>query len=116
MNTALNLIGAIVFTAILLIVSMGHMFGMPLPKFCDPDYYPVNFALTQIILAVPVLYFGRDFFTRGIKALVHLNPNMDSLVAIGSGCSFIYSLVVTYFLTDNPHLVHNLYLSRLQRY
>lgn len=104
-----NLIGAIVFTAILLIVSMGHMFGMPLPKFCDPDYYPVNFALTQIILAVPVLYFGRDFFTRGIKALVHLNPNMDSLVAIGSGCSFIYSLVVTYFLTDNPHLVHNLY-------
>ncbi len=104
-----NLIGAIVFTAILLVVSMGHMFGMPLPRFCDPEYYPVNFALTQIILAVPVLYFGRDFFTRGIKALVHLNPNMDSLVAIGSGCSFIYSLVVTYFLTDNPHLVHNLY-------
>ena len=104
-----NLIGAIVFTAVLLIVSMGHMFGMPLPKFCDPDFYPVNFALTQLILAVPVLYFGRDFFTRGIKALVHLNPNMDSLVAIGSGCSFIYSLVVTYFLTDNPHLVHNLY-------
>ena len=104
-----NLIGAAVLTALLLYVSMGHMMGVPLPKFCSPDYYPVNFALTQLILTFPVIYFGRGFFVRGIKALVHLNPNMDSLVAIGSGCSFIYSVVMTYLISYSHEYVHQLY-------
>ena len=104
-----NLIGAAIVTVVLLYVSMGHMAGLPLPKFCSPDYYPVNFALTQFILAVPVLYFGRGFFSRGLNALVHLNPNMDSLVAIGSGCSFIYSVVMTYLISFDVHFVHDLY-------
>ena len=104
-----NLIGAAVLTAVLLVVSMGHMFGLPLPKFCDPAHYPVNFAITQLILTFPVLYFGRGFFTRGLKALVHLNPNMDSLVAIGSGCSFIYSIVMTYLISYSHEYVHQLY-------
>ena len=104
-----NLIGAAIVTVILMYVSMGHMVGLPLPKFCDPQFYPVNFALTQLILAVPVLYFGRGFFTRGLNALVHLNPNMDSLVAIGSGCSFIYSVVMTYLISFDVSFVHDLY-------
>ena len=104
-----NLIGAAIVTVILMYVSMGHMVGLPLPRFCDPHYYPVNFALTQLILAVPVLYFGRGFFTRGLNALVHLNPNMDSLVAIGSGCSFIYSVVMTYLISYDAAFVHDLY-------
>jgi len=104
-----NLIGAAIVTVVLMYVSMGHMIGLPLPKFCDPHFYPVNFALTQLILAVPVLYFGRGFFTRGLNALVHLNPNMDSLVAIGSGCSFIYSVVMTYLISYDVSYVHDLY-------
>lgn len=104
-----NLIGAAIITVFLLYVSMGHMVGLPLPRFCDPAYYPVNFALTQLILTVPVLYFGRGFFVRGLNALVHLNPNMDSLVAIGSGCSFIYSVVMTYLISYDAAHVHDLY-------
>ncbi len=104
-----NLIGAVIVTAILLYVSMGHMVGLPLPTFCSPNHYPVNFALTQLILTVPVLYFGRGFFIRGLSALVHLNPNMDSLVAIGSGCSFIYSVVMTYLISFDIRYVHDLY-------
>ena len=71
--------------------------------------HPMNFAVLQLILAVPVLYCGRNFFQGGFKSLFHGNPNMDSLVAIGSGCSFAYSLVMTFLISDDPSYVHNLY-------
>lgn len=58
---------------------------------------------------MPVLYCGRNFFQGGLKSLFHGNPNMDSLVAIGSGCSFAYSLVMTFLISDDPSYVHNLY-------
>ena len=104
-----DLIGAFICTIILLYVSMGHMLGAPLPKIISPDVYATNFAMTQLILTIPVLYFGRRFFINGFKTLAHLNPNMDSLVAIGSGTSFIYSLVVAYGIPANPMLAHDLY-------
>lgn len=104
-----NLICAACFTVVLLYVSMGHMASLPLPTFCARDVHPTNYALTQLLLAVPVLYFGRSFFARGLKALVHFNPNMDSLVAIGSGCSFLYSLVMTYLLPYNANYVGQLF-------
>jgi Cu+-exporting ATPase len=64
----------------------------------------------QLLLTVPVLYCGRSFFLSGFKALWHRNPNMDSLVAIGSACSFVYSVVMTFLISDDPHAyVHNLY-------
>ena len=70
----------------------------------------MNFAILQLLLTIPVLYCGRHFFTSGFKALVHGNPNMDSLVAIGSACSFAYSVVMTFLISDDPHAyVHNLY-------
>ncbi|MCF0120358.1 MAG: cadmium-translocating P-type ATPase, partial [Oscillospiraceae bacterium] len=106
-----DLIGAAILTALLLYISMGQMLPTPLPvpDFLNVALYPTNFALAQLILAFPVLYFGRRFFTGGLKALFHLAPNMDSLVAIGSGCSFLYSVVMSFMLPDNPHLAHSLY-------
>lgn len=106
-----NLIGAAVLTVLLLYISMGQMLPtpLPLPSFIDMHQSPINWAITQMLLTIPVLYFGRRFFVGGIKALVHLAPNMDSLVAIGSGCSFIYSVVITYTLSTAPENVHNLY-------
>ncbi len=106
-----NLIGAVILTAALLYISMGQMFAwkLPVPAFLDMNLYPTNFALTQLLLSIPILYFGRRFFTGGLKALFHRNPNMDSLVAIGSGCSFLYSLILTYQIPDNPMLAHHLY-------
>ena len=72
--------------------------------------HPMNFAVLQLLLAIPVLYCCRNFFINGFKALFHGNPNMDSLVAIGSACSFVYSVVMMFLITDDVHgHVHNLY-------
>ena len=106
---------AAVFSAALLYVSMGQMlpFGLPalpLPDIFSMHTHPVNFAILQLLLTIPVLYCGRSFFISGFKALAHGNPNMDSLVAIGSACSFAYSVVMTFLISDDPHAyVHNLY-------
>ena len=110
-----KLITAAVFSVVLLYVSMGQMlpFGLPalpLPDIFSMHTHPVNFAILQLLLTIPVLYCGRYFFTSGFKALLHGNPNMDSLVAIGSACSFAYSVVMTFLISDDPHAyVHNLY-------
>lgn len=106
-----NLIGALLITAVLLYISMGQMIWpwLPIPNIMSMHTYPTNFALTQLLLTIPVLWFGRRFFTSGFHALIHGNPNMDSLVAIGSGCSFVYSLVMTYLIPQNAHHVHHLY-------
>ncbi len=106
-----NLICSAIFTVALLYVSMGQMLikDLPIPAFMDMHKYPTNFALTQMLLTIPVLWFGRKFFIVGFKALFHGNPNMDSLVAIGSGASFIYSLVMTYMIPVDTHHVHDLY-------
>lgn len=107
----MNLIYAAVFTVILLYISMGQMIidNLPVPAIMDMHKYPGNYAMTQLILTIPVMWFGRKFFTVGFKSLFHMNPNMDSLVAIGSAASFIYSLVMTYLIPVNAHYVHNLY-------
>ena len=109
-----ELIVSAIFSCALLYVSMGQMlpFGLPalpLPDLFSMHTHPTNFAVLQLILAVPVLYCGRNFFQGGFKSLFHGNPNMDSLVAIGSGCSFAYSLVMTFLISDDPSYVHNLY-------
>lgn len=106
-----NLIGAGIFSVILLYISMGQMFfsWLPVPSIMDMNDSPENFALTQLLLTIPILYFGRAFFIHGFKALWHLNPNMDSLVAVGSTASFIYSLIITYMIPNDASLVHSLY-------
>ena len=102
------------FSAVLLYVSMGQMlpFGLPalpLPDLFSMHTHPVNFAVLQLLLTIPVLYCGRRFYTSGFKALFHLSPNMDTLVAIGSACSFAYQRVMTFLNSDDAAYVHNLY-------
>ena len=109
-----ELITAGVFSIVLLYVSMGQMlpFGLPslpLPELFSMHTHPVNFAILQLLLTIPVLYCGRNFFIGGFQSLFHGSPNMDSLVAIGSGCSFIYSVVMTFLISDDHSHVHNLY-------
>ncbi|HPB65607.1 MAG TPA: copper-translocating P-type ATPase, partial [Spirochaetales bacterium] len=76
----------------LLYVSMGHMIGLPLPPFLHPMHEPLNFALAQAALTLPALWAGRKFYTVGVKALLRRAPNMDSLIAIGTGSAMAYSL------------------------
>ena len=111
----IELIVAGIFSVVLLYVSMGQMlpFGLsslPLPDIFSMHTHAVNFAILQLLLTIPVLYCGRNFFISGFRSLFHGNPNMDSLVAIGSTCSFVYSIVMTFLISDDPHsYVHNLY-------
>lgn len=110
-HTALPIILSAVFSALLLYVSMGQMLfeNLPVPPFMNINTAPENFAITQLILTVPVLFFGKKFFTSGIPLLFRGHPNMDSLVAVGAGASFVYSVVMTYMIHYDPHAVHNLY-------
>ena len=75
---------------------MGHMIGMPLPKIINPMVNPLNFALFQIILTVPVMAIGYKFYLIGFKNIIKLSPNMDSLIAVGTSAAFIYSLFGMY--------------------
>ena len=102
-----SIIAALVLAAVLLYISMGSMFGAPLPGIIDMHTHAVNFALVQLLLSTVIMYIGRRFYVSGFKALRHLNPNMDSLVAIGSTAAYIYSLVVLFLLSDHPSLVHD---------
>ena len=86
-----ELIPAFGFALVLLILSMGEMLGMPLPLFIDPHHEPLRFALVQFLLVLPVLWSGRRFYLVGFPALLRKAPNMDSLIAVGTGAAFIYS-------------------------
>ena len=106
-----GLIIAGILSIILLYISMGQMFfkNLPVPHFANMNTNPLGFALTQIILCIPVMIIGRKFFTVGFASLFKGNPNMDTLVAVGATASFIYSLYMTFSVTANNHAVHNLY-------
>lgn len=102
------------FALVLLVVSMGEMLGLPLPGIIDPHYHPKNFALLQLTLCLPVIYAGRRFYLSGLPALARRVPNMDSLVAIGTGAAFLYSLWNTAAIVlglggDPMHLAMDLY-------
>ena len=87
-----ELIPAFAFALPVLYLSMGHMVGLPLPPFLHPEHSPAVFACAQLLLTLPVLLAGRGFYLRGIPALLRRAPNMDSLVAIGTGAAFAHSL------------------------
>ena len=83
---------AFAFALPLLVLSMGEMAGMPLPPILDPRHSPLAFSLLQLALCLPVLWSGRRFFLLGLPALRRKSPTMDSLVALGTGAAFLYSL------------------------
>ena len=99
-----------IFALIVLYIAMGPMIGMPLPGFLSPDANPAVFATAQLVLTLPVLYLGRSFFSIGLRALVKGHPNMDSLVALGSGAAVLYSLYGTALIyAGQSQFAHNLY-------
>ena len=101
---------SISFTFPLLIVSMGSMLGLNLPTAISDSSSPLNFALLQLVLTLPVIYAGRRFYISGFKTLRLLHPNMDSLVALGSGAAFTYGLFAIFkIIMGNIHYAHLLY-------
>ena len=91
-----RLILAVIFVVPLLYISMGHMLGAVLPEFLNPKVNPLNFALAQFVLTLPIIYAGRDFFSHGFKNLVRKSPTMDSLIAIGSTAAVLYGIYATF--------------------
>ena len=94
----------------LLYVSMGHMIGLPLPSVVSPENNPILFALLQLILVLPIMYLGRHFYRDGFSNLIQGGPNMDSLVAVGTGAAFAYSLFSTVMIiSGDASYAMNLY-------
>ncbi len=93
-----RLIASLVFLIVLMYISMGHaMWGWPLPSFFDGN--PVAVGLAQLLLTVAVMVINQKFFISGFKSLWNKAPNMDTLVALGSGASFVYSVYALFAMT-----------------
>ena len=99
-----------IFTLPVLYIAMAEMVGLPTLESLSPMGSPKLFSTVQLILVLPVLYFGRKFFSVGIRALLRRKPNMDSLVALGAGAAFLYSIYSTVLVySGDEHAAMNLY-------
>ena len=113
-----SLILSFVFLTPLFYISMGHMMNMPLPSILLGKENMMVFALTQLFLTLPILYINREYYKRGLKALMNKSPNMDTLIAIGSFAAVIYSIYAIFmmgydlghgYMDDAHHYMMQLY-------
>ena len=94
-----RLIASVGFLVVLMYISMGHMmWGWPLPAFFADNH--IAMGLAQLLLCVIIMVINQKFFINGFKGLIHRSPNMDTLVALGSGASFVYSVYALFAMTD----------------
>lgn len=93
-----RLFSSVIFLIPLMYIAMSGMLGLPMPTFLSGIENSLINTLTQLILTITVMIINKKFFTSGFKAFFHKAANMDSLVAIGSGASFIYGLISFYFM------------------
>ena len=91
-----RIIGSFAFLTVLMYFTMGHMVGLPEPHWYHGPENAVVAALLQFVLTLPVVYLNRVYYTRGLKALWHRSPNMDSLIAVGSLASLIYGIAALF--------------------
>ena len=112
-DTSQDLIKIILFALLLIIllyISMSHMLHLPALPLLDIHTQPINYGFTLLILTIPFLIYGFDFFKNGIKNLYHRSPNMDTLVSLGVTASFLYSLYnLIMLLNGHDDLVMHLY-------
>ncbi len=109
-NEKYKLISISVISILTLYISMSHMVGLPVMPFLNMMKYPVNYAVSLLILTLVVLFLGRDILKNGYKNLIHKTPNMDTLVMIGVLASFVYSLYATIeILKGRTEYVESLY-------
>ncbi len=107
-----RLIRSLIFAIPLFYLTMGGMIGLPIPSFFIGDKNSLIFAFTQLLLTIPVMITGLKYYQVGFKTLFKLAPNMDSLVAMGTGVAFIYGVAVTYilivgFANGDSSLIHS---------
>lgn len=109
-NLRIKLIVSAVFTLPLFYIAMGHMVGLPLPMIIDPHHSPLNFGLIQLMLVIPAMAAGYRFYTVGFSRLIRREPNMDSLIAVGTAAAFLYGVyAVIQIMNGNHHYSDDLY-------
>lgn len=109
-NLRIKLIVSAVFTLPLFYIAMGHMIGLPLPMIIDPHHSPLNFGLIQLMLVIPAMAAGYRFYTVGFSRLIRREPNMDSLIAVGTAAAFLYGVyAVIQIMNGNHHYSDDLY-------
>lgn len=92
-----------VFTLPLFYIAMGHMLKLPLPGFIMPEMYPLRFGLIQLILVIPSVIAGYKFYSIGFSRLFRREPNMDSLIAVGTSAAMIYGIYTVIQMTMSSH-------------
>lgn len=95
-NMRQRLIVSFLFLIPLFYLSMGHMLGLPIPRFFHGTENALTYAFTQLILTLPIAYINRKYYQVGFKTLFHRAPNMDSLIAIGSSAALVYGVFAIY--------------------
>ncbi len=88
----IRIISSFAFLTVLMYFTMGHMVHLPMPHWYHGEKNAVVAALVQLLLTLPVIYLNRSYYSRGLKSLCHRSPNMDSLIAVGSGTALIYGI------------------------
>ena len=91
-----RVIGSFIFLAVLMYFTMGHMIGLPMPGWYHGITNAMVAGLLQFVLTLPVVYLNRIYYKKGLKALWHRAPNMDSLIAVGSGAALVYGVVALF--------------------
>lgn len=94
-----RIVGSAAFLVVLMYFTMGHMIGLPLPQWYHGTQNAMTAALLQLFLTLPVIYLNRSYYSRGLKALWHRAPNMDSLIAVGSGAALVYGVAVLFLMS-----------------
>ena len=108
-NEKYKLIGISVISILILYISMSHMVGLPVIPFLNMMTYPINYAISLLILTTIVILFGKYIIKNGYKNLIHKTPNMDTLVMIGVLASYIYSIYGTIKILQG----HMMYVEKL---
>ncbi len=103
-----RIIFSTVFLAVLMYFTMGHMVHLPMPGWYIGEENAMTAALLQLLLTLPVVFLNRSYYKKGIMALFHRAPNMDTLIAVGSGAALVYSVFAMFRISDG-HYGHHLY-------
>ena len=109
-NEKIKFIVFTILAILLMYISMGHMVNLPIIEFLDVNINPINYTVCLFIFAIVFLIYGFDILKNGYKNLIHLTPNMDTLVGIGVLSSFLYSIYsMVMIINDNTENIHSLY-------
>ena len=95
-----RIVGSGIFLAVLMYFTMGHMVGLPAPHWYHGTENAMVAALLQFFLTVPAVYLNRSYYIKGLKSLWHRSPNMDSLIAVGSGAALVYGVAALFAMAN----------------